>query len=513
MFNLKAFAGANLSVSTKSVTKGETFTVSVNMKDAAAWNIHVSSSGPVKNCSIAQADATADALDTSKTFTATCETTGIGTINITLSGDVTSAKDGEAVMLSGSASVKVVEPEPKPEQKPEPTPEPQPTPNIPQNNLSNNNNISNITVDGYNLNKIDDNNYTLSVSNNVTSININASAEDSKATVRGNGNHELNIGENNIEIVVVSESSWENKINIKVTRKDAYYLDDLDLALEDNKLKSLDIRINKDSKITKEHLSKIKQSGKQINFNYYNEEEKLIYSWILDGSKIETLDEFVTTISNESEEVKNISKLSNYADGLYINFEHNSKLPKGTKIKIYVGDKFTDGSIVNIYSYQKANDKLNVTKTGVVVQGGYIGFDIEDCNESFVTMSNLSLINKKSSPIIFIILSIVEFIIIISLLLIYFSKINKKDNSDKDVNINKSNNENNSEEIKIPSVGINTVERRVPTPEINPEETRVPTPEINIQEGMIPTPSINTVETWRPKIDVETRESNNSNIN
>ena len=86
IFNLNVFAGANLSVSTTNVTSGGAFTVSVNMWEAAAWNIHVSATGPVSGCSINQADATADAMDTSKTFTATCTATGVGTINISLNG-------------------------------------------------------------------------------------------------------------------------------------------------------------------------------------------------------------------------------------------------------------------------------------------------------------------------------------------------------------------------------------------------------------------------------------------
>ena len=87
-------ASANLSVSSNSVYVGDTFTISVNMASSAAWNIHVSSSGPVSGCSINQADATADAMDTNKTFSATCTATGTGTITIRLSGDVTSASDG-----------------------------------------------------------------------------------------------------------------------------------------------------------------------------------------------------------------------------------------------------------------------------------------------------------------------------------------------------------------------------------------------------------------------------------
>lgn len=424
IFNMKVFAGANLSVSTNSVTKGGTFTVSVNMSSAAAWNIHVSASGPVSGCTINQADATADAMDTNKTFTATCTATDVGTINVSLSGDVTSANDGIAVMLSGSASINVTEPSPAPT----PTPQPAPQPQQPQNNLSTNNNIGSLTVDGYELKKVDNNNYTLTVGNNVTSLNVNASAEDSKATVTGTGKHELNVGENNIEVIVTAESGWQNKITIKVTRKDGYYLEDLDTLLKDKE--NNDVIINTDSKITKENLDKIKDSGKQVNFNYYSEDKKLIYSWILDGSKIDKSNEIITTITNESEEIKNISKLSNYADGLYINFEHSGKLPQGTKIKLYVGDKFEDGNVVNIYHYVKEKNKLENVREDVNVQNGYIEFDVEHCSEYFVTMSNLNIVNKKSSINIFMILSIIEFVIIITLILIYFLKSNKTKNEE-----------------------------------------------------------------------------------
>ena len=88
MAQLPVHAAASLGVNTSSVTVGGSFTVSVNVF-AAAWNVHVSASGPVSGCSINQADTSADAMNTSKTFTANCTATGAGTINISLSGDVT----------------------------------------------------------------------------------------------------------------------------------------------------------------------------------------------------------------------------------------------------------------------------------------------------------------------------------------------------------------------------------------------------------------------------------------
>ena len=213
-FNINVLAASgSLSVSSENVYVGDNFTVIANVNSAAAWNVHVSASGPVSGCTINQADATADALDTNKSFNATCTATGEGVITIRLSGDVTSAADGNAVNISESRNITVAT---------------KPTPPIETNNDSNNNvnsannsnsnnnktvdkrsknnNIKELSVEGYNLTKVDNNNYTLLVPNNVASINIKATAEDSKSKVTGAGNREINVGENNIEVVVTAES-------------------------------------------------------------------------------------------------------------------------------------------------------------------------------------------------------------------------------------------------------------------------------------------------------------------
>ncbi len=219
----KAYAASgSLSVSTGSVYVGDSFTASVNVSSAAAWEVHVSATGPVTNCSINEAGYTDDATDTSRTFTANCVATGEGTISISLSGNATGANDDEASYFSGSRTVTV-------SKKPEPEPTPTPTPdnnnnnnqeNKPEEKKSNNNKIKEISIEGYSLVKVNDNNYTLSVDNKVEKINIKASAEDAKATVTGTGEKTLKVGENTIEIVIKAEDGTENKITIKVTREE-----------------------------------------------------------------------------------------------------------------------------------------------------------------------------------------------------------------------------------------------------------------------------------------------------
>ena len=424
MFNIfvKA-ASANLSVSSNSVYVGDTFTVSVNMSSSAAWNIHVSSSGPVSGCTINQADATGDALDTNKTFSANCTATGEGVITISLSGDVTSSLDGNAVGISGSKTVSI-------SKRPDaPTPQPSNNTNNNQTNKeekkedkSNNNNLKEISIEGYELTKVDNNNYTLSVSNDVTSISVNASAEDTKATITGTGKHDINVGDNNIEIIIKSESGSENKINIKVTRKDGYYLEDLSDILSKD-INDININIKADSKLSSQDLTKIKESKRKVKLNYYDDNKKLLYSWIIDGSKINDFDSLLTTVSYELEKNKDIYKLSNYADGIYIVVSGDNTIPKGTKIKLYVGDNYKDNDLLNIYYYNKNNKELINSSKSLKVKDGYIEFEVSESGDYFITMSSIDnsvSIESNSNGVMNILLII---IIILSILIVLVSTI------------------------------------------------------------------------------------------
>lgn len=108
------YAATDFSVSDLDVYVGDTFAVSLSVDAVAAWNVHISSDGPVDNCSLVDVDATSDALDAKKEFTAECQATGVGEITISLSGDYTTA-DGITVDLLDSLIVKAdVKPEGEP---------------------------------------------------------------------------------------------------------------------------------------------------------------------------------------------------------------------------------------------------------------------------------------------------------------------------------------------------------------------------------------------------------------
>lgn len=404
-----------------------------------------------------------------KTGTITVTGVSVGTTSITLTLDAATFDGDDLAGQTRTINVTVKEkPEPVPEPKPEPTPEPasdpkpEPTPSPSNNSSGSNNNNSNsnnnnsnntkkeekstnnklkeLTIDGQKVEKKDDNNYTSVVLNNVTSINIKAISEDSKAKVTGDGKKDLKVGENTFEIVITSESGTANKIVIKVTRKDGFYLEDLEDALKDSSIKSIDINIKDGEVISKEDLNKIRNSKKIVNLNYYDSSKKLLYSIILDGAKINSSNEFVATISNTSENSNLIGELAGNSNGMYAVTKGN--LPSATKIKLYVGNKYKNGVIVNVYYYDKTNNKLDSLKNGIKVTNGYIEFENNsNFNEYYILSKNAlndSVGQEKDKSInIFLIISIIEFVIIV-LLLVYFIVIKPK--LDKKSSLKKFNN-------------------------------------------------------------------------
>ena len=436
-FSSKTFAAsANISVSSGSVQAGGSFTVTASVIQAAAWNIHVTANGPVGECKINNANATDDAMDTNKSFSTTCTATGEGTITLYLSGDVTSATDGNAVSVSGSKTVTVTAKPASPSgsgnnnnNNNNNTPKPTTT-----DTKSKNNNLKEISVAGFELTKIDNNNYSLTVPNDITTIDVLVTAEDSKATVKGAGSHELQIGDNNIEVIIISESGSQNKINIKVTRKDGYYLEDLDSALK-NSNDEISIIITSDNTINQSDLEKIKNSKKTVEFNYYNNADILMYAWIINGASLKETDNLVTTLNFDSPNRKDILKASNYADGIFISTS-NTNIPEGTKLRIYVGNKYEDGSIINVYGYNK--ESLIKENENLEVKDGYIIVDSLNNQEYFITMSFLNENNdsvlttgsETKTPITLYISIILALLCIVLAYLLFKKKNNKSENID-----------------------------------------------------------------------------------
>ena len=91
-------------------------------------------------------------------------------------------------------------------------------------NNASNNDLSSLKVEDYKLDSEFNKNrtdYETTVPYEIEKINITATAEDSNAKVSGTGEHELETGDNKIEIEVTAENGSKKKYTINVIRKDA----------------------------------------------------------------------------------------------------------------------------------------------------------------------------------------------------------------------------------------------------------------------------------------------------
>ncbi len=191
-----AAGSASLSVSSTKIENGASVKASVTVKNAAAWNVKISSSGNTNGCTQIFADASSDGNNVTKTFTVTCKATSVGVINFVLSGDITSS-DGVNTKVSGSKAVTVTAPRAK----------------------SKNNKLKSLSVEGFTIspefNK-DVNEYSVTVPSTTQTIKINATKEDSYSKIEGIGEKNVEEGTNVFEIIVTSETGVSNVYKLTV---------------------------------------------------------------------------------------------------------------------------------------------------------------------------------------------------------------------------------------------------------------------------------------------------------
>ena len=281
------------------------------------------------------------------------------------------------------------------------------------NNLSKNTKLETLEIKGHELTK-KDGEYFLTIDNNIEKITINAIAEDKLSKISGIGEKELKVGTNKFEIVVTSESGKKETYKVNVTRKDGFVLEDLDKVLN---LDNTTIILKEDTVLTKDQINKIKSSKKEIVLDYNSEE--ISYSWIIDGSKIKDGIELNTNINFTSNNKDKILEKANYADGIVLNFKHSGKTPKGTKVKVYVGNKFKNEEKINLY--YNGEKELDLINKKLEVKDGFVEFDLEHCSEYYLTKALLNTNNIN----IFLITSIIEFLIILGLSFLYIKKLKK----------------------------------------------------------------------------------------
>ena len=262
-------------------------------------------------------------------------------------------------------------------------------------NSNNNNNkpkeevyLDTLAIEGYNIgftkNKYV---YDLEVTEDIEYVNILAT---SKYNVSGVGKKTLDKEVNVISIIVSNGNTKRTyTINIKkvkeVTDKVSNNEEDVTKALEKFNEIYIDVLESENPVAPKSILEKIYKVDKKITYNVYNEENKLLYSYVFNGKDMDyILDNIPLKINIDKDNIEFVYKsyfpnntiinLYDYktSGNLYkINSENslelidsNLKYTDGqVAIKVEKGDKYT----ITEKEEKKDNDKVVVNKTNPLV--------------------------------------------------------------------------------------------------------------------------------------------------
>ncbi len=225
---------AALTISAQStVEPGKTFNVTVSVGSDEAGKIDLSISGGTLSQSSID-------LMTQSTVIVSCTAGSSGTITISGSGLVANYTPPETeTMQSASKTITIKQPEPT-----NPTQPSGGNTTKPSNNTtttptkSSNSRLSALTIEGSVLTpefSAGTKEYTINVPNEITKLAITANPEHSKATVKIEGNEELQLGENEINIIVTAEDGSRTTYEITAIRADVELgLQSLLIAYEEN---------------------------------------------------------------------------------------------------------------------------------------------------------------------------------------------------------------------------------------------------------------------------------------
>ena len=93
-----ALEHGDISVDKESLNKGETFTITVELKDVNKWNLNISAEG-ISDCNFDESGESPDGSNMSETITKTCTATTSGVVEVAARGTFTTAEDSTDTMI------------------------------------------------------------------------------------------------------------------------------------------------------------------------------------------------------------------------------------------------------------------------------------------------------------------------------------------------------------------------------------------------------------------------------
>ena len=293
-------------------------------------------------------------------------------------------------------------------------------------NLSINNKLKSLEIVGYPITfGADIKVYEITVDNTVDSVEINAEADDRKATLTINNIEELQFGVNQVSVIVTSESGVANTYVIKIIRSSLGPVMPIEKVLEaitDTSAEEFVAVVGPEDVIDKEIFDALKTTKKKLTVQRRNDVGALLCSWYFDGSKIVTTQDVKSGIIFGAMDIINIDRITNFARRVDLSFYHSGELPKGTEVTVFVGDEFEDNEILKFYYFNKVTQQMELVINNVIVADGYVTFPLEHSSDYILTKAVFTYGEKEVAvdPLLYVVAG--EALIILLILFLYLQE-------------------------------------------------------------------------------------------
>ena len=411
IFNMNVFAASvDLSFTSKSVTVGNSITLKIK-GNGLAGRFNISSS----NTGILTVSDSKVWID-NNTVSIKITTKKVGSAKITVTASDVTTNDGKAFSYSRSETITVKE-----------------VPVVVPKVKSTNNYLSNLSVNGYSLDKKfskETLEYSVNIEPDIEKIKINAQLADSSASVSGTGEKEVSVGTNKFNIVVTAENGSKRTYVLNVIKKDYD-----------------PIKINVDGKVMtvirkKNDLPKVS--------DYFTDKKVSIEDNIVDGYYSENMDYTLVGLRDENDSYLYIVKDNKYT--IYKEYTFN-----GVTVR-YLDKEVTGGVKKSNFRYGDAlvtayqNVKLDLLKNTYALEDNdidgnkfylFYGINLEngveelyqyDAKEKTIQRFNMELLNlyKERSDTYYLYLLVAILLLGINIVLLSVLGISKKKKNKKE---------------------------------------------------------------------------------
>ena len=326
-------SSCSVSASSRNVTVGDRVTIYVKASDLTA---NISS----MNASKGKITGLSDTWLENNTVSATLQATEVGTsvVSVTLAPGTSNGK-GETVNVGCNSVTITVNPKQTSTQKP--------SNNTATPKKSGNNDLSSLTVEGYDVSfESGKTTYSITVPYGTEKIKINATKSHEKATLSGDGEKEIQEGENKFDIVVTAENGDKKTYSV--------------IVLVDSKPIEVNLGDKEQYTVVKkaEDLPEISLEHEIIKLNIEDQE--------VEAYRIDKIDYVLVGLRNKEGNI-HLYKFDSYKDETKVDYTPYHEIESGIVHLVYmVSEEIFDGykkeeiEIGNqkVEAYKKANSEF-----------------------------------------------------------------------------------------------------------------------------------------------------------